>query len=179
MRPLALILAAGLALAACGEAPRPTDEPRVKLKLDVPDDGGSVRADQVDVRGTVVPADAAVQVAGEDAEVDGGRFAATVTLAPGGNVIDITATAPGRRPAADAVRVTRDMRVQIPQFAGQDYDSAAAALSKLGLKSVEQRGGSWIDRMLGTGVHVCSTTPRPGALVQPRTTVTVNTDPTC
>ena len=66
------MLAAGLALAACGETPRPTSEPRVKLKLALPDDGGTVREDRIEVRGTVTPADAAVQVAGSDAEVEGG-----------------------------------------------------------------------------------------------------------
>ena len=86
MRQLALVLAAGLTLAACGEAPRATTEPRVKLKLELPDDGGSIRADAVEVRGTVTPADAAVLVAGRDAEVDGGSFTAHVSLDPGGNV---------------------------------------------------------------------------------------------
>jgi hypothetical protein len=34
VRRLVLLIAAGLALGACGETPRPATEPRVKLKLD-------------------------------------------------------------------------------------------------------------------------------------------------
>jgi hypothetical protein len=179
VRPLALLLAAGLALAACGEAPRPAAEPRVKLRLERPDDGGSIRADSIQVRGAVRPADAAVQVAGRDAEVDGGTFVATVALAPGGNVIDITATSPGRRAATDAVRIVRDMRVEIPSLSGQTYDAAAADLKKLRLAATEESGGSWLDRVLGADIRVCATTPPAGALVQPRTTVTVTTGPDC
>ena len=62
----------------------------------------------------MTPGDAAVRVAGAEAEVDGGQFFAEVKLQPGGNVIDVTATAPGRRAATDAVRVLRDMRVEVP-----------------------------------------------------------------
>ncbi len=151
----------------------------MKLKLELPDDGAMVRADIVEVRGTVTPADAAVQVAGKNAQVDGGEFVARVTLAPDGNVIDITATSPGRRPATDAVRIRRDTRVQVPSLAGQDYDTAAAALTKLGLQAVEQRGGSWLDRVLGSQFAVCESSPVAGSLVQPNTTVTLATGPDC
>ena len=90
-------------LSACGETPTPATEPRVKLKLDAPDNGGSTRDDHVAVRGTVTPADAAVQVMGDDAQVDGGRVhRRRRARSPGGNVIDVTATSPGRRPATDA-----------------------------------------------------------------------------
>src|SRR3954447_18104174 len=173
MRSVALLLAAGLALSACGETPRPTTEPRVKLKLDLPDDGRSVRDEHVLVRGTVTPADAAVQVAGADAQVDGGEFSATVPLAPGNNVIDVTATASGRRPATDAVRVSRDMRVVIPSLSGQSYTDAVDALKALGLTASEDQGGSWLDRVLGTQFRVCTTQPVTGSLVQPHTNVVV------
>ena len=102
-------------LSACGETPRPATQPRVTLKLSAPDDGGSTRDERIEIRGTVTPGDAAVRVGGEDAEVSGGEFVAEVELQPGGNVIDVTATAPGRRPATDAVRVERDMRVPVPE----------------------------------------------------------------
>jgi len=49
VRPLAVLLAAGLLLTACGEAPRPVAEVRVKLKLDLPSEGASIRDDQVEV----------------------------------------------------------------------------------------------------------------------------------
>ena len=44
-------------------------------------------------------------------------------------MIDVTATAPGRRPATDAVRVMRDMRVKVPDVVGstpEDADDGAA-----------------------------------------------------
>ena len=177
MRRLICLLAAGLVLAACGEAERPASEPRVSLKLDVPSDGGSVRAETVAVRGRVTPADAAVRVGGRDAEVNGGEFSAEVPLIPGGNVIDITATAPGRRPATDAVRVERDIRVKVPSLLGVASDDAVAALRKLDLKERVNEGGSWLDRVLGGAMEVCATTPPAGTLVDPESTVTLETAP--
>ena len=170
MRRLVLLLAAGLVLAACGETPRPATEPRVKLKLDAPDDGGSVRADHVDgardghARRRRGPASRA-----RTPRSTGGEFTADVSLQPGGNVIDITATAPGRRPATDAVRVMRDMRVEVPDVVGSDPRHAATALRALGLKATEERGGSWIDRVLARRRSTSARrSPPAGTLVEPR-----------
>ena len=124
LRRLVPLLAAGLVLSACGETPRPATQPRVTLKLSAPDDGGTTRDERIEIRGTVTPGDASVRVAGQDAEVSGGEFSAEVELLPGGNVIDVAATAPGRRPATDAVRVERDMRVPVPDVVGQESDKA-------------------------------------------------------
>jgi glucodextranase-like protein/PASTA domain-containing protein len=179
VRRLVLLLVVGLALGACGETPRPATEPRVKLKLEAPDDGGSILADRVAVRGTVTPGDAAVQVAGEDAEVSDGAFTAEVDLQPGGNVIDVTASSPGRRPATDALRVMRDMRVPVPKLVGRTPEDADTALRSAGLTSVEERGGSWIDRLLPGGIQVCATRPRAGALVEKGTRVTLETARDC
>jgi Glucodextranase, domain B/PASTA domain len=179
VRRLVLLLAAGLALGACGETPRPATEPRVKLELDAPDNGGSIRADRVAVRGTVTPGDAAVRVAGEDAEVNDGAFAAEVALQPGGNVIDVTATSPGRRPATDAVRVKRDMRVAVPNVVGRTPEEAADALRSAGLTSVEERGGSWIDRLLPGGIEVCATRPGADVLLDKGSSVTLETARDC
>jgi len=179
VRRLVFLLAAALTLAACGEEPRPASEPRVRLKLDVPSDGRSVRADRVAVRGKVTPADAAVRVAGADAEVDGGQFFAEVELEPGGNVIDVTATAPGRRAATDAVRVLRDMRVEVPRLVGDEVDAAVTALGERDLRAVEERGGSWLDRLIPGPVSVCATQPRAGTLVEPRSQVVLETARDC
>ena len=172
MRRLALLLGT-LAVTACGADARPATTPRVQLKLSAPGDGRSLRAQTVSVSGTVVPAGAAVSVAGEAANVDGGSFTATVSLRPGGNVIDVTASAPGRRPAADALRVVRDMRVRLPALQGVDRDTAISQLEGLGLKPDEQRGGSWIDRLIPGDLNVCETSPPARALVQPGSAVTV------
>ena len=179
MRSLALILSVGLLLSACGEAPKPATNARVTIQLSLPNDGGTTRDEQVIVRGTVSPADAAVRVGGEDAKVDGGAFSKQVTLDPGDNVIDVTATSPGRRPATDAVRVERDMRVPVPRLVGQDVDQAETALDQAGLKAEQQQGGSWLDRVIPGTDHVCSTDPPPGTPVDKGTTVTLLTQRNC
>jgi Glucodextranase, domain B/PASTA domain len=168
-----LALLATLALAGCGTQARPATTPRVELKLASPGDGRMLRADTVDISGTVAPAGAAVTVAGRAATVDGPRFTATVPLQPGGNVIDVTASSPGHRPAADALRVIRDMRVQLPALTGYDESDAFDRLKGLGLRPVEKRDDSWIDRLIPGSVGVCATQPKGGTLVSPHSAVTV------
>lgn len=182
MRQLALVLAAGLLVAGCGGASAQTKTgpaPRVTLKLTAPDDGRLDRNEQVEVRGTVSPADSTVQVAGEDADVEGGEFRAEITLNPGQNIIDISASSPGRRPATDAVRVTRDMRVPVPQLVGLEVEQATEKLAQTELKSVEEQGGSWLDRVIPGTDHVCAAEPAEGTLVDRETTVTLLTRRDC
>jgi hypothetical protein len=145
----------------------------VTLKLSAPNDAKTLRADRVKVQGTVTPSTASVQVNGEEASVDGGAFVADVALAPGGNVIDVTATAPGRRPDADAVRVTRDIRVEVPSLVGVEQEAAAGRLRTLGLDPQEERGGNFLDRFIPGVLRVCETRPTAGALVNPHSAVTV------
>jgi hypothetical protein len=175
---LALVLGT-LALAGCGADARPATTPRVQLKLAAPGDGRSLRAESVEVSGTVTPTGAAVSVAGEQAHVSGGSFTAMVALRPGGNVIDVTATAPGRRPAADALRVVRDTRVELPRLVGVGRDEAFATLEDLGLKPQEKRDDSWLDRLIPGDDFVCATTPAAAALVQPGAKVTVEVARNC
>ena len=166
-------LLATLALAGCGTQARPATTPRVELKLSSPGDGRTLRADTVDIAGTVAPAGAAVTVAGRAATVDGSSFTATVPLEPGGNVIDVTASSPGHRPAADALRVVRDIRVQLPSLAGYEESDAFDRLKGLGLRPVEKRDDNWLDRLIPGAVGVCATQPKGGTLVAPRSAVTV------
>jgi hypothetical protein len=168
-----VLLLAALALAGCGAQARPATTPRVQLELSAPNDGGSLRAETVAVRGSVAPAGAAVSVAGQPAKVDGGTFTATVPLQPGGNVIDVTASSPGHRPASDAVRITRDMRVRLPVLDGYDENDAFSRLHELGLSPVEQRTDNWLQRLIPGGLTVCGTAPRGGTLVPPHARVTV------
>jgi Glucodextranase, domain B/PASTA domain len=172
-------LLATLALAGCGTQARPATTPRVELKLSTPGDGRMLRADTVEITGTVAPAGAAVTVAGRAATVEGSSFTATVSLQPGGNVIDVTASAAGHRPAADALRVVRDMRVELPSLAGYEETDAFDRLKGLGLRPVEKRDDSWIDRLLPGAVGVCATQPKGGTLVGPRSTVTVVVSTNC
>jgi hypothetical protein len=174
-----LALVATLALAGCGEPARPATSPRVQLKLSSPGDGRMLRADTVDISGTVAPAGAAVTVAGRAATVDGTSFSATVPLQPGGNVIDVTASSPGHRPAADALRVIRDMRVQLPSLTGYEESDAFDRLKGLGVHPVERRDDGWLDRLIPGAVGVCATQPKGGTLVAPRSTVTVIVSKSC
>jgi hypothetical protein len=168
-----------LVLAGCGADRQPATTPRVQLKLAAPGDGRSLRAGSVDVSGTVFPSGAAVTVAGERAQVDGGTFTATVALEPGGNVIDVTATAPGRRPATDALRVIRDMRVELPALVGHERDAAFDQLKGLGLKPQEKRDDTWLDRLIPGDDTVCATSPPATTLVQPGAKVTVEVARNC
>ena len=168
-----VLFAIPLAVAGCGGTPRPASGPRVTLQLSAPGDAKPVREASVKVRGTVSPGDASVQVNGQDAQVSGGAFAADVALAPGANVIDVTASAPGRRPDADAVRVTRDMRVEVPRLLGAARTDAVHRLEALGLQPREERSGGFLDRFIPGELQVCLTDPPAGALLDPGTTVTV------
>ena len=92
---IAAVLALAALASACGDDPEPPrDEPRVKLELGSPADGAVVRAETVEIRGTVKPRGATVQVLGHDVAVDGGSFRAEVPLEPGANLIDVAADAP-------------------------------------------------------------------------------------
>jgi hypothetical protein len=177
--PRSVLLVAALALAGCGAQARPATTPRVKLDLSAPADGGMLRAETVAVSGTVAPSGAAVLVAGQPAKVDGGTFTATVALAPGGNVIDVTASSPGHRPASDALRVIRDMRIELPKLAGYDESDAVSRLKELNLTATEKRTDNWLDRLLSGPVGVCSTTPHAGTLVQPHSQVTLIVSSNC
>ena len=178
MRRLIVLLAAGLVLSACGETPRPASEPRVKLKLEAPNSGGTTRATHVSIRGTVTPADAAVQVMGVEARVSAGEFTADVDLQPGGNVIDVTASSPGRRPATDALRYSRDMSVDVPNVVFKSPDDAAAALKSAGLTAEVEEDGNWLDRLLGEP-QVCATRPAAGTPVAKGTKVVLETSVNC
>jgi hypothetical protein len=179
VRRLPILLAAGLVLSACGATPRAATGPRVHVKIATPNNGGTTFDDHVAITGTVTPADAAVRVMGEDADVTGdGTFEADVQLAPGGNVIDVTATAPGHRPATDAVRFNRDTRILVPNVVDASPEDAVRTLESAELKAAVRESGSWLDRLLGDP-HVCATDPPAGRRVYKGSTVTVETARDC
>jgi hypothetical protein len=169
-----------LALTGCaGEhAPNPTP-PAVKITLAAPADRAVVRDGVVEVRGTVRPARAHVTVLGTPAAVTGGQFVARVPLAEGPNVLDVAATASGSSPGLAALRVTREVRVTVPDLIGDAADDALGSLTKLGLKPQEERGGGLFDGLLPGGRKVCATDPRGGAVVRPRTEIRVLTAKSC
>jgi PASTA domain/Glucodextranase, domain B len=182
MRSVRLLLLAPLVLAltACGSDARP--EPAlspVRLTVDGPLDPATVDDGTVAVHGRVFPDDAQVLVDGDEAGVDGGAFSATVTLAPGVNVVDVVAGAPRRRAAMTALRVTRRVPVAVPDLRGKEPDAAVAALERLGLRAKVTRSGGLLDELLPGALGVCGTTPDPGEKLRVGSTVEVEVAKAC
>jgi glucodextranase-like protein/PASTA domain-containing protein len=185
MRSAPVLVFACLAavFAGCGGGDEPRAQrpaPLVNLAVTAPNDLATVRADTVEVRGTVTPAGASVIVVGEAASVTaGGTFTARVTLEPGDNVIDVMATAGGRTPAMMAVRVKREMPVEVPDLDGLEVEEVEQKLADVGLKAeVESRGGL-IEDLLPGAPAVCEQDPDPGSQVKRGTTVHVLVGKSC
>ena len=180
-RPLiAVSLFALLAAAGCGGEDRPAPTPRaVQLSLTGPADAATVDGDDIEVRGTVVPAASSVQVLGRDVDVSSGSFAIEVPLEEGANLIDVTASAAGRRPATTAVRVVREVPVEVPDLRGNEPETAVESLEGLGLRAEVRRGGGLLDDLIPGELGVCGTDPEEGERVRPGTRVTVEVAKAC
>jgi len=185
MRVKSVLVIACLAAAAAGcggsgekrvqRAPAP-----VGLTVSAPGDQATVKAETVQVRGTVAPADAAVLVLGQRAAVSGGgTFTATVPLDPGTNVIDVMATASGRAAALTAFRVTREVPVIVPDLGGKSADDARKALGDLGLKATVDESGGLLEPLLPGAPAVCTQDPEAGAQVRRGATVHIVTSKSC
>ncbi len=175
---VAILTCAGvaiLAVAGCGADGGEPREPerRVRLEITSPADTATVRRGTVDVRGRVSPTTATVRVLGRPALVSGGAFTVVVPLDPGANVVDVAATARGRRPALRAFRVTREQRVLVPDLEDADVDDLAARLRPLGLGVEVERGGGFLDRFVPRSPGVCEQEPAAGTRVRRGTTVRV------
>ena len=176
MRTRTLAAAAAVALAAggCGDDPGPPrDEPTVRLTLTGPADAGVTRSETVEVSGSVKPAGAAVRVLGREVGVEGGEFRTEVDLEPGANLIDVAASANGRRPDFAALRVVFEARVALPDVVGRDADTAREELEGLGLEVEAEDAGSLLDPILPGDPKVCEMEPEPGTRVLPGSAVTV------
>jgi len=176
--PLALL--AALALAGCGgEDPPPPDPPAVRLTISAPADASVVREDTVELTGRVTPARAAVQVLGAAARVVGGEFSTEVALEEGANVIDVSATMPGRSAAFAALRLTYDPRVTVPDLVGVGDEEAADRISALGLEPTREAIGGLLDELRSGERRVCESDPPPGTLVEPGSDVRLLTGKRC
>ena len=174
------VLLAVLALAGCGgDDPPPPDPSAVRLTIEAPADTSTVKDPTVELRGRVQPARAAVEVGGEAAPVSNGAFSKTVKLEQGVNVIDVSATMPGRSSAFAALRVTYDPRVRIPDLAGEVDEDAANALDKLGLDVQLDAVGGLFDELRTGPRRVCESDPPAGTEVDPGSSVTLKTAKTC
>jgi hypothetical protein len=174
------VVAVALLVAACGEdAEPPRDEPDVRLTLTGPSDGATMRSDTVEISGSVKPARAAVQVLGRDVSVDAGEFRTEVELQPGSNLIDVAASANGRRPDFAALRIVFEERVALPDVVGRDADTAQEELEGLGLKVSAEDAGGFLDPILPGDPKVCAMEPEAGAQVLPGTEVTMRVARDC
>ncbi len=176
-RLVPLALAAGV-LAGCGQT-HSAATPAVSLTVSQPGDATRVVAQTVNVQGAVSPPGATVLVAGRPASVTGGSFSAQVSLRPGTNVVDVMASAPGTRASMTAIRVFRQVTVQLPDLAGSSPADAKAQLQGLGLKAQVNESGGLLETILPSDPSVCSTTPPAGAVVTPGSTVQVEISKTC
>jgi hypothetical protein len=120
-----------------------------------------------------------VHVLGRRVDVTGGTFATEVDLDEGANLIDVAASAAGRRATSTAVRVVREVPVEIPDLEGEDARSAIEELRALRLVVQTRDGGGLLDDLLGGDEAVCSISPEPGTEVRPGATVTVETARSC
>ena len=155
-----LFLLAGGCASGCGDDPaqRP-----VRLDITAPADAAVVHDGSVEVRGLVHPRGARVLVLGHPARVARGEFRTVVPLRVGSNLIDLGATARGASPAWDALRVTREVVVRLPDLIGATRDDALARLDALGLRAEVDEQGDLLDELLGGDWIVCASSPPAGS----------------
>jgi Glucodextranase, domain B/PASTA domain len=144
----------------CGDDPaqRP-----VRLEITAPTDGAVVRDGSIEVRGLVKPRRARVLVLGRKADVARGEFRAVVPLRVGSNLIDVGASARGAAPAWNALRVTREVLVTLPDLIGARRDDALDRLDALGLSAEVKEEGDLLDELLGGDWIVCASRPPAGS----------------
>ena len=176
----ALALLVTLALAGCGGDAKPApDPPAVRLTIEAPPDTSTVKEDSVELRGRVSPTRAMVEVGGEAAAVANGSFSKTVKLEQGVNVIDVSASMPGRSAAFAALRVTYDPRVTVPDLTGVVDDQAADKIDSLGLEASLEAVGGLFDELRSGPRRVCESAPPAGTVVDPGSGVTLKTAKRC
>ena len=105
-------------------------------------------------------------VLGRRARVARGEFRAVVPLREGSNLIDVGASARGASPYWNALRVTREVLVKVPDLIGATRDDAIDRLDALGLRAEVQKEGGLLDELLGGDWIVCASSPTAGSHVR-------------
>jgi Glucodextranase, domain B/PASTA domain len=178
VRRAVLLLLAPLALTACGGGSAPQRAP-VRLTVDSPSDGAHLLADTATVSGSVSPRTASVLVAGRRVKVDGGTFSTQVNLTAGTNVVDVLAGSTHSPAAMAAVRIYREVTIEVPDVTGEKPSEAAVQLTERGLKPTTENPGGDFDFLIPRSRRVCSTDPEAGRRVAPGSTVKVITGKFC
>jgi len=177
-----LVLVTCLAVAGCGGGDDPPAQRAlapVVLRVTQPADEAVVRTESVRVAGSVSPAGGGVRVNGRAAEVEGEAFTANVPLEPGANVIDVIASARGRAPALTALRVTRELPVEVPDLDGLAIEEAESRLADAGLQAQVEDDGGFFDELLPGEPAVCDQDPEAGTEVRRGTVVLLTVGKEC
>jgi hypothetical protein len=210
-RGVAVLAVGAVALAGCGSssdnskpaAQKPAAK-KIKVSVTAPSDGDRLGSSvkKVQVRGTVTPTNATVEVAGKAAKVTGGLFQATVPLSAGDNTLDVAATAPGSSPvtsSVDVVRASKPAKVAskpkpaptpkptpapkpatktVPSVVGQRLDVAEDTLHSKGI-GYKEIGGGTFGIVVKSNWDVCQTEPSSGQTASGRVKLIVERNGGC
>jgi hypothetical protein len=176
---IAAVGATALLAGGCGGGDDERPARPVQLRLVAPADTAVTDAASVRVDGEVAPARARVVVLGRPVAVTDGRFSVVVPLQPGGNVIDVGASAPRARAAWAALRVTRRALAAVPDLVGLTAGEARAALEARELQAAVEEDDGLLDALLPGEPVVCRSTPAAGAEVPAGSTVDVVVSKSC
>jgi Glucodextranase, domain B/PASTA domain len=178
-----------------------------KLTVVAPQDGTTVTGTHAQVRGTVAPSNATVEVLGRRAKVAQGTFEVSVPLRSGENAIDLVVSAPGVEPATTTLTVTRGKSarqlaaakaakrraersrarraaarqralVVVPNEVDERLDVAEDDLRSKGLRYTELGGGTF-GVIVPSNWTVCETRPAAGARVKKSSRVKLVIDREC
>jgi beta-lactam-binding protein with PASTA domain len=81
-------------------------------------------------------------------------------------VVDVIASARGRAPALLAVRVTRELPVEVPDLGGLTVEDAESRLADAGLRAEVEDDGGFFDELLPGDPVVCEQDPEAGSQVR-------------
>jgi hypothetical protein len=107
---MGFVIALAAVLAGCGGSTTSTSTVNagvVSVQVTSPTSGSVIAGSTVEVRGTVTPVNATVQIQGQPAVVGNGVFKGTATLHGGKTTIDVIGSAPGATPGSTSVAIVQ------------------------------------------------------------------------